>query len=131
MRRPIARAVQAIVGKPTRPDRTEIATLADDDAVVAMMSREARLEALVRWLALPYGDNVPVFATQLPDGRTLATGVMLRDLYTSLMGPSTPTSGTWQQCPTCQRWDIHSALLPAAEGGIGGPDVVGDLDYAK
>ena len=25
------------------------------------------LEILVRWLAAPYGDNMPVFATELPD----------------------------------------------------------------
>ena len=70
------------------------------------------LEILVRWLAAPYGDNMPVFATELPDGRPLKTGLMLERLYAEIVGPTQPApGGTWYQCPSCSHWQIRSDLL--------------------
>lgn len=62
-----------------------------------------RLRLLVKWLAMPYGDNVPIFAKALPDGTPLETGIMLEGLYKDVMGQRewSPTAGYWVQCHEC------------------------------
>ena len=77
--------------------------------------REGRLELLVRWLAAPYADNLPVFATELPDGRPLLAGLALEKLFTEVMGDQVGTrhvSGAWWRCPSCDLWQIRSDLGP-------------------
>lgn len=68
-----------------------------------------KLEGLCRWLALPFGDNVPVFAKALPDGRPLETGIMMEALYKEVMGPRDyqPTAGHWVQCPACHKMSVE------------------------
>lgn len=74
-------------------------------------ARAANLELLVRWLAKPYGERVPLFAVELPDGRELVTGKMLRDLYAEVVQPTEgPREGTWWQCPECQTWQVRNML---------------------
>jgi hypothetical protein len=70
--------------------------------------RLERLELLVRWLAMPYGENRPIFATELPNGVPLESGAMLEALYTEVVGPKEPTRGAWFRCPTCSMWQIRS-----------------------
>jgi hypothetical protein len=94
------------------------------------MGENDQLRLLARWLAMPYGNNDPVFAVELPDGRPLNTGLMLRDLYASVVGPAVFTPGIWQQCPTCSHWEVRADTLPTDPGGIGAPPVVPDLAYA-
>ena len=64
------------------------------------------LVELVEWLAMPYGDNRPVFATELPDGRPLDTGVKLERLFTAVMGEKRETPGAWVQCEECRAWHV-------------------------
>jgi hypothetical protein len=70
-----------------------------------------QLKLLCRWLALPLGDNRPVFATELPDGTPLETGRNLEALFDQVC-PIHPrvTPGTWWRCPSCDLWQIRSDL---------------------
>jgi len=68
------------------------------------------LRELVKWLALPFGDNEPIFATKGVSGETLETGVKLRDLYRSIVGEKEPVRGIWFQCPTCNMWQVDSTI---------------------
>lgn len=72
-----------------------------------------RLEEMVKWLAMTYGDNVPVFATALPDGTPLTTGIMLEALYKEVVGHRDwqPSSGYWVQCTECSTMYVHHADL--------------------
>lgn len=77
---------------------------------------------LVRWLALPYGDNMPVFATELPDGRPLQDGRRLAELYLEVVGDKrNPTPGAWRQCPSCRQWYV---ARPGIDRKLTGHDVI-------
>jgi hypothetical protein len=69
------------------------------------------LEELVKWLALPYGENQPIFATSLPDGRILETGVKMMALYRHVVGSKQWVRGTWVQCQHCSQMYVKSELL--------------------
>lgn len=69
------------------------------------------LQDLIRWLALPYGDNSPIFATSLPDGTPLETGREMQAMYREIVGEKNGTTGTWFQCPECSTWQVRS--IPA------------------
>ena len=71
----------------------------------------AELEQLVKWLALPYGDNSPIFATALPDGRLLETGVRMRAVYRAVVGDKQWTAGTWVTCDCCGQMYVNTELL--------------------
>jgi hypothetical protein len=63
------------------------------------------LTDLVRWLALPYGDNSPQFATATWEGAPLEDGKRLAAVYASVVGETRPPVPTaWTQCPTCGMW---------------------------
>jgi len=67
---------------------------------------EIDLRDLVRWLAIPYGDNSPQFATADWNGEPLEDGKRLQAVYESVMGkPKEPAPHTaWTKCPTCSMW---------------------------
>lgn len=69
------------------------------------------LEGLVKWLAMPYGENLPIFATSLPDGTVLETGLRQRALYRAVVGRKEWVSGTWVQCSCCGQMYVRSELL--------------------
>ena len=71
--------------------------------------RMGQLELLCRWLAMPLGDNRPVFATELPNGAPLETGRVLEQLFDEVV-PAHPraTPGVWWRCPSCDLWQIRS-----------------------
>jgi hypothetical protein len=63
------------------------------------------LEDLVRWLAIPYGDNSPQFAVADWTGAPLDDGKRLSALYQEVVGETRPPVHTaWTQCPTCSMW---------------------------
>jgi hypothetical protein len=69
------------------------------------------LRQLVQWLALPYGNNMPIFGTMLPNGDVLETGVKLKALYADVVGEKDPTAGAWYQCPACGMMQVASPDL--------------------
>lgn len=72
------------------------------------------LQDLIRWLALPYGDNAPIFATSLPDGTPLETGREMEALYREVVGEKTGTAGSWFQCPECGMMQVRSVVLASS-----------------
>ena len=72
---------------------------------VRMNQRMIDLEDVVKWLALPYGDNSPQFATATWEGAPLEDGRRLAAVYESVVGETRPPVPTaWTQCPTCGMW---------------------------
>ena len=72
---------------------------------------EADLLDLIRWLALRYGDNEPVFAVETAfSGQPLPEGVRRQATWQAIFGEKTPPpSGlAWRQCPECRQWYVHS-----------------------
>lgn len=51
-----------------------------------LMVRILELEALVRWLALPFGANRPTFALEDAYGHTLDHNIALAALYDEVVG---------------------------------------------
>ena len=83
-----------------RVDRQRIASM-----ILDAQDRVKALEDLVRWLALPYGDNSPQFATATWEGAPLEDGKRLAAVYASVVGETRPPVPTaWTQCPTCSMW---------------------------
>jgi hypothetical protein len=80
-------------------------------ALRSWLNRAEELELLVLWLAMPYGENQPIFATALPDGRVLETGVKLQALYRQVVGEKQWTHGIWVQCPCCSQMYVQSETL--------------------
>ncbi len=78
--------------------------------------RQALLEALVRHLALTYGDNEPVFAGAdgrgTVDGQPLELAARLRDLYRDLVPGKVPAGAelAWVECSACGQWSCHRVL---------------------
>ncbi len=69
----------------------------------------ADLADLIEWLAMPYGDNEPVFATALPDGRPLDAGIRLQRIWRAVMGEGRRSDGAWVMCDACGRpWYVHA-----------------------
>lgn len=65
-------------------------------------SREA-LEALVRWLALPYTNRPPIFALKDWKGNPLRSNEELKETWEAVIGPlDAEAPGSWRQCPTCE-----------------------------
>ncbi len=56
------------------------------ETVEALVARSDDLEALIRWLATPYGTNPPVFATAMMDGAPLPAGQRMAQLYAEVVG---------------------------------------------
>lgn len=78
--------------------------------------RTLRLEALVRWLALPYGGMEPIFAGAdgwgTADGQPLPGAVELRDTYRQVLGEGEPVEGVERvRCEACGLW--HTARVEA------------------
>ena len=68
------------------------------------------LKQLIQWLAMPWSQagNLPMFATELPDGRPLDTGIKLKALYESIVGAGGHEGqGAYRQCPECRQWYVH------------------------
>lgn len=86
------------------------------DVLGRALARQVELEALVRHLALPYGDNEPVFAgadgAGTRDGEPLEAARRLRELYLELVPAKLPagTDLAWTHCPACGQWSCHRAL---------------------
>jgi hypothetical protein len=80
---------------------------ADEETVLAFAFRAGAvirdLVDLVKWLAIPYGDNAPMFATADWSGEPLEDGRRLKAAWVSIMGPGEPPDPhrAWTQCPTC------------------------------
>lgn len=75
-----------------------------------MIEQVMDLEELVRWLAIPWSQagNMPLFATELPDGRPLETGLKLKALYEEVVGyGGHEGQGAYRQCPECRQWYVH------------------------
>ena len=85
---------------------------ATDDLLDWQGERIEDLELLVRWLAMPYGDNSPAFATELPNGDPLESGAKLQALYGEIVGEKIPPRGVWFQCETCSMWQIRTEPVP-------------------
>ncbi len=51
-----------------------------------IMARVIALEKLVRWLALPFGANRPIFPTEDAYGHPLDESTELADLYDEIVG---------------------------------------------
>ncbi len=82
----------------------QLAEYDEIDRVAGLDSRIEALEDLVRWLALPYGENTPLFATATWDGQPLETGKRMAELYAEVVGGRSepPRVGVaWTRCPTC------------------------------
>ena len=68
------------------------------------MHLDRDLEVLVRWLALPYGENRPLFATADWQGKPLDDGKRLAETYLSVVGEKSEPARVgmaWTRCPTC------------------------------
>lgn len=82
----------------------------------AALARVAELEALVRHLALTYGDAEPVFAGAdgrgTIDGVPLATAAGLQALYRQVVGERLPADVAlvWVRCTACGQWSCHRDL---------------------
>ena len=77
----------------------------NDEHLVRAVARIGDLTDLVKWLALPYGDNSPQFATATWEGAPLEDGRRLAAVYESVVGETRPPVPTaWTQCPTCGMW---------------------------
>jgi hypothetical protein len=77
------------------------------DVCTAVDERVAALVDLVRWLALPYDRNMPLFTVADWNGEPLTDGERLRRLYVEVMGPDLRPVGSfvsWSCCPTCAMW---------------------------
>ena len=62
------------------------------------------LEDLVRWLALPYGENRPLFATADWQGKPLDDGKRLEETYLSVVGEKSEPARVgmaWTRCEMC------------------------------
>lgn len=75
------------------------------------------LEGLVRWLSMPYAGGRPIFATALPNGQLLDTGLAMQALWDEVNGfdpdqfgtmsgtetdeRNTAVTGAWMVCPHC------------------------------
>lgn len=82
-----------------------------------LWDRIEALEGLVRWLARTYGDNEPIFATELPPwmgGGVLEDGLRNQALYRELMGEGIPTGGAAFQCDQCGTWQVRSPEIETA-----------------
>jgi hypothetical protein len=49
-----------------------------------------RLQSLVRWFDLTYGDNVPIWQTHTLDGQELPDNVELTETYRGVIGDKSP-----------------------------------------
>ena len=99
------------------------------DVLSRALWRQTELEELVRHLALPYGDNEPVFAGAdgrgTWDGEPLETARRLRELFRELVPGKVPAGvdQAWTQCAACGQWSCHRLLEgpgPHLEEGTGG-----------
>jgi hypothetical protein len=88
-----------------------------DQLEIAPPARTAQdfleLEELIRWLALPYGDNEPIFAYSNWDGTPIDSGARLRAVWHRVVGDTSKLNehGTWVRCPHCGSYQVHSAPL--------------------
>lgn len=88
------------------------------------MTREERLEELIRWMAIPWtqAGNRPVFATRLPNGEPLESGERCRQTYDEVIGAEGREGpGVWEQCWTCRQWHIAH---PDSDRHLTGHDVL-------
>jgi hypothetical protein len=83
----------------------------------------ANVVALVRRLALVYGDNTPIFATEDEYGHKL-DGAEMAAIYELIVGPKDPPAeAVWWRCPECSTWQIKTQLfvdehLPEPPSGL-------------
>ena len=66
------------------------------------------LYQLVRWLARPYGENLPIFAEA--EGQP-ERARLLSDLYKRIVGRTDfqlPPSVEWWRCPECDTWQTRA-----------------------
>lgn len=75
---------------------------------------------LIRWLAIPYGTNEPVFAVEGIDGRPLPEGVRRRDTWRMIFGERRERPGVWRQCGECRGWQV---VTPDSDRALNGEDV--------
>jgi|ERR1039458_5109009 hypothetical protein len=71
------------------------------------------LEELIRWLALPYAGNEPIFAHSNWDGSPIESGARLRKTFRHVVGPGPETLGAWARCTTCGIYSVRSELIEA------------------
>ncbi len=78
-------------------------TAVDAGEFVALNRRTDALERLVRWMALPFGENTPIFNDEQRDLEALYREVVWTD------GPKLPPMpGKWVKCPTCSMIHLRS-----------------------
>ena len=73
------------------------------------------LQALIRWLALPYADGEPIFQRQ---GQITTEfefeASEMQQLYREVVGTSgDPVQGVWKQCPCCLKWSVDNTAVIA------------------
>lgn len=78
------------------------------------------LLALLKWMALPYGTNEPVFAASLPTGRPLESNIRLQATWRAIFGERKVIPGEWRQCPECRTWYVHA---PGSDRRLNGHDI--------
>lgn len=84
----------------------------------------ARLEDLVRWLALPYAGRTPIFARTDPTtGYPMQASIRLAETWSAVVGDTEPAApGVWAQCQGCGSWYVDSTQeAPADTDGPGRP----------
>lgn len=90
-----------------------------EDQLCEALDRADDLEALVRWLALPYmttsidGEpsvRTPIFAGKdIFTGEPLLTGPKLEALWHEIFGETEPPApGRWVRCETCNAYNIET-----------------------
>lgn len=77
---------------------------------------------LIRWLALPYGGNEPIFAVEDQFGRALPEGLRRQATWRAIFGEPDhdPLPGAWRQCQECRGWYVHH---PGTDRGLNDQDV--------
>jgi hypothetical protein len=78
--------------------------VAYDDDSQAVLDEIVGLEDLVRWLALPYGENRPLFALADWEGKPLDDGKRLEATYLSVVGEKSEPARVgvaWTRCEMC------------------------------
>lgn len=73
-----------------------------------LMARILELEALVRWLALPFGANRPIFPLENAYGHSLDQNIALAALYDEVVGAplcevcgAVPPEPGYRRCAAC------------------------------
>ena len=97
-------------------------------AGIAREERIGDLEALVRWLALPYGNRRPIFTTVDQHGQPLTDNIRLQRAWNLTFtgdpgqppeGEEPPAPGGWTRCGGFDPLDNYRALNEPVRHGCG------------